>query len=610
MRPMYVAATECLGGRMGGDRNIKPMTDEPFDRAENADTLVVLLHGYRPFRRSLQAVANAVRVDHPQSDILAPSMPLSTFSFADVDAIAADVVRQIDDVQNAGHRHIVLIGHSMGAILARKVWLLAHGLGPVHSKFRDAPNGMERLAPRAWADKIDRMVLLAALNRGWMINSALSPFDRLLWTVGTLWGNFCRHVLFIEPVIFAFRRGAPFLTLMRLQCLALERELPRERQPIVVQLLGTSDDLIAPSDNVDLATGGAFYYLEVPEATHHGIVELKEGTTKQGEPTAQGLTEREAFRIAFAEDRETLRQKSLPLADVFDLNENNENEYDTSTVPEGNLKVTHVVFVIHGIRDRGFWTHRIAREVKSYARSVGVECRTVTSTYGYFAMGPFLLPWVRRSKVEWLLDQVVRARSLYPNATFAYIGHSNGTYLLASALEQCPLLEVPRVIFAGSVVRTNFDWGKRIARKQVEKVLNYVATHDWVVAIFPNGLQALGHDVGSAGHDGFQMLQDVQDQGFVRGAHGAALSPSLWPQMARFVIDPQAVFPAPTMVDKKQAWWARAIGSTALFICAVLLLLLVHGFAFILGQFTASGLLWLAALLTFSAAVWALLTKF
>jgi hypothetical protein len=57
-------------------------------------------------------------------------------------------------------------------------------------------------------------------------------------------------------------------------------------------------------------------------------------------------------------------------------------------------KVTDVVFVIHGIRDKGFWTQKIARAIKKEAEErTDTEFRSMTTSYGYFAMAPFVLPW-------------------------------------------------------------------------------------------------------------------------------------------------------------------------------------------------------------------------
>ena len=139
-------------------------------------------------------------------------------------------------------------------------------------------------------------------------------------------------------------------------------------------------------------------------------------------------------------------------------------------------------------------------------------------------MGPFLLPWVRRGKVEWLLDQYVTAKSLYPDAKFSYIGHSNGTYLLAKALEICPAVCFDHVVFGGSVVRCHFGWSEYIP-KQVMRILNYVATADMVVAIFPQGLERMGlQDLGGAGHLGFKDPEVTNNP--IEGGHGASLAKS------------------------------------------------------------------------------------
>jgi hypothetical protein len=172
---------------------------------------------------------------------------------------------------------------------------------------------------------------------------------------------------------------------------------------------------------------------------------------------------------------------------------------------EPQPEVTDVIFVIHGIRDAGYWTHKIARRVREKGKRLGRVVATETSSYGYFPMLRFFLPGERRIKTQWLMDQYVEACALYPNARFSFVGHSNGTYLLASALRDYRCCRFNRVLFAGSVVRRQYDWDRYIARGQVQEVANYVATADWVVAFFPKALQTLGiQDLGSAGHDGFR----------------------------------------------------------------------------------------------------------
>ena len=209
--------------------------------------------------------------------------------------------------------------------------------------------------------------------------------------------------------------------------------------------------------------------------------------------------------------------------------------------------VSDVVFVIHGIRDQGYWTHKIARRVQAEGeRLEGAEKKvnkvyeTVTSSYGYFAMLPFFLPSARRAKVEWLMDQYAEARALYPKAAFSFVGHSNGTYLLTKALQDYPCCRFKHVVFAGSVVQRRYDWSRFIESGQVKAVLNYVATNNWIVACFPKALELLRlQDLGSAGHDGFNAASNepsVYDVKFVKGAHSAALKEENWDSIAHFIV--------------------------------------------------------------------------
>lgn len=510
---------------------------------DNATTLVVLLHSYTSNAKNLDRAAPAVRDAVPQSDVFVPELPLSVFSFADPGEIVRDVLRFIDERLNAhSYSRIVLVGHSTGAILARRIWVEAHGVSA------DLTIDDERKRP--WADLVDRIVLLAATNRGWSISSAVSYPSRLLWSIGTGWGNICRFLFRRQLLIFGFRRGAPFLTTTRLQSLTLERHLVHlgKKPQVVVQLVGTDDDLVAPADNIDLATGSSFHYIEVRGATHMNLVKLSgEAGTK--------------FHVAMGGTEAEVKSEAMQPDDVRDLFEYAADDFDRVTRPNSaSVPVKHVVFVIHGIRDYGFWTRRIALAVKKLAKNQGIPCRSVTSTYGYFPMGPFLLGHVRRSKVEWFLDQYVTAKSLYPEAEMSYIGHSNGTYLLAKGLDLCEAISFERVIFAGSVVLRRFSWKPFIDAGRIKAIVNYVATRDLVVAIFPQGLERLAiPDLGGAGHNGFIDPSVIEVH--ATGGHGAALEDQHWPNMASFVINGD---PPPddqhAIADESAAWLGRNAG--------------------------------------------------
>lgn len=228
--------------------------------------------------------------------------------------------------------------------------------------------------------------------------------------------------------------------------------------------------------------------------------------------------------------------------------------------PPPNREVTDVVFVVHGIRDKGFWTQKIAGTIKKHLASLpkghknkkttdGKDRKIVSwaESYGYFAMLPFVLQPVRQRKVGWLMYRYVEARARYPNAAFHYVGHSNGTYLVARALHDYPASRFKRIVFAGSVVRRDYDWSRFTKQNppRVEKVLNFVATRDWVVALVPKALQTFKSRLGSAGHDGFdedrpdRVGQDpvtVHQVRYIVGSHGAGLEELVWKHIAKFIV--------------------------------------------------------------------------
>jgi pimeloyl-ACP methyl ester carboxylesterase len=465
---------------------------------------------------------------------------------------------------------------------------VAHGEDP--SAPFEAPLKTQT-AKRAWADAIHRIVLLAGMSRGWSPSSALSWVRTVGWGLMSFFGD-----VFLggRPTLFGIRAGAPFLIQTRLQWLALLRR-PVPPKFLVVQLLGTQDDMVAPSDAVDFSVDlvGArctFVLLDVRETCHRSMVDM-----------AQPRLGVRRFGRSPAELRWRVFTHALEATDMQLLRHGIRTDHMTDTLPpEPDPTVSDVVFVVHGIRDRGFWTQKIARAIKLEAIRAGVNVRSVTASYGYFAMAPFLLPWVRRQKVAWLMERYTEARVQYPNARFSYVGHSNGTYLAARALQDYPAARFRRIVFAGSVVRRDYDWRSLMqpGTARVDSVLNYVATSDFVVALFPNGLQPLRFaDLGSAGHHGFEQLTGPPPPGpkpaqtvihttslgpepsyqihYIGGRHGAGLRESQWDDIARFIVDgkpPKARNPDFVSRQSRVAWLCGLVATPLLIVLAAILL--------------------------------------
>ena len=79
-----------------------------------------------------------------------------------------------------------------------------------------------------------------------------------------------------------------------------------------------------------------------------------------------------------------------------------------------------------------------------------------------------------------------------------------------------------------------------IENGQVRHILNFVATHDFVVAWFPSFLGFYNLQVlGGAGHNNFCQAKNVESIysiNYAKGAHGAGKREELWDAIAKFVL--------------------------------------------------------------------------
>lgn len=509
-------------------------------------TLVVLLHAFDRDNKTLDAIKNEIRREgeFEGADILQPNLPLGVFSMATTHEVVAQLLGLIDKAWNQRalegrpYDSILFVGHSMGALIARKVYVAAKGASP-DAEFEQAlldelkQRGSAPLdSPRPWADKVSKIILFAGMNRGWSISHHMNWSRAVFMQTGVAAGHLLDIFYGRQPIVMEIRRGAPFITQLRLQWLSMENHLnPRVD---VVQMLGTQDDLVSPDDNLDLVVGNNFRYITVAYSNHENVINLQDETFG-------------VFRVKAL--HEALATPAEPLLD---------HDPCVSKMVRIDCRVSQVVFVMHGIRDEGHWTRQIARHIAArfharYGADVVVESET--SSYGYFPMLSFLQPGARREKVEWFMDRYVEARVKYPHAQFHYVGHSHGTYLMAEALEKYPSVKFNHVVFAGSVVQRNFDWS-RYTPERVNAVLNFVATADWVVAFFPKALQTMGvQDLGSAGHDGFDSVKVVQPKSlYVEGGHSAALQEQVWDSIAEFVVS-GAFEPPQRIIRAEQNPW-------------------------------------------------------
>jgi hypothetical protein len=622
----------------------------------SASRLAIVLHGMKGSAADIKSVGEAIQraPAYDDTDVEIPQLPFSTFSSADPGDVLACLLQLVNakwqekKASGKPYQSVLLVGHSMGSLFVRKLYVVARGELPAAPFEPELKRSIARLdlspdlgTPQQWFPFVERIVLLAAINRGWSVNHHM-PFERMAVMQGGLALNRVAQAAHMPAfTVMATRRGAPFVTQLRLQWLAMmecaqkpssrrdqtvsEKELDqRHRSPVmqgddvllglsadtesenckkstaitlapVVQLLGTEDDLIPPSDNIDAVAGRRFTYLQVPHSNHGNVI-------KMGSADENSRAREKAFyRALDPEDEGDLPPELI------------------SARADPDYDVKHVVFVMHGIRDEGFWTERLGAAVRAKlqklpdcAGNVRCKVRLEVSSYGYFPMLSFLKPGSRNEKVEWLMDRYTEAKAQYPAAKFYYIGHSHGTYLLKEALENYDAVKFKRVVLAGSVLKSDHDWPALIQAKRVDAVLNLSATEDWVVAFFPNALQMMHlQDLGGAGFYGFNKqapgITQIAGKTWVVGRHDAAVKEDWWEPVADFVATGALPTLATKLTSDKQEWWVKAGGAIAPLLWLLIATILAGG-AWLIFRSGLREWVKTAALLGYTGSIWFVLT--
>lgn len=557
-------AIAFLGGHTGDD-----FAKRPVERNGASRSLVVLLHALGAPPGSFAAVIEEAHKDFPDADLFAPEYVANTFSNTNPFELASKLDRRLQEIyldsknRGAPYRSIVLVGHSAGALILRRAYLYGMGYRSANS-YRE----VRQLEPRGagtastWVTVVDRMVLLAAMNRGW----DLQKIDNRTWTAQLMMtaGVVVAGLTGTGKLVMGLERGSPFIGNLRLDWLRMVRK-EGDRAAPVVQLLGEKDDLVTPGDDIDNLTAPNFIFIRVDDTDHNNIRKMS-----RDDPT--GAKRADILKAALTLPLEQLRASYTT------------NHYRL----EKDEQKKHIVFIKHGIRDMADWSFPLSDELQRVSPDIAV----VVEKFPYFSMISFLAWWDRQSEVRRFVDEYASVLAKYPNADkISYVGHSFGTYIVASALERYPSITFHRIYFAGSTVRRNYDWGA--LKDRFHALRNDRASSDWVVAIFPRAFEQLSQllgahgpgplDEGSAGFNGFTQARASDfDFHYLPGGHGAAFDfkhePDQLSSIAQFIVndDPrQASGPHGLVPDP--AWWSTLLGQLALVVCITLILVATLG---------------------------------
>lgn len=177
---------------------------------------------------------------------------------------------------------------------------------------------------------------------------------------------------------------------------------------------------------------------------------------------------------------------------------NNVDSLIKTFVSEARSHTSVSLITIHGIRTTGKWQDTLEKLVKENSR----EVENMPLKYGFFSLISFLIPSLRNyaskkieTKIHAVLDQSKHEKVIL-------VAHSFGTYIAAKALQSYTgRSKLELVIFAGSVLKTDYDIGK--IQSKTSTFINECGGRDKIL-MFCNML-VLG--LGDAGRTGFVTPQ-------------------------------------------------------------------------------------------------------
>ena len=431
--------------------------------------------------------------------------------FTRLASFANDLAASINQewVTNKGFDDVVLIGHSVGGLLVREAYVT-------------------NVEEAAWAKNVSRIVLLAAPNRGILrLPLYLRP---LHW--------FLRLFLFWVRLTYQdLLYGSAFITNLRIKWIRCFRARAANPRPTIVQLLGTKDNFVYKYDSHDILAFPDSFYIEVPDATHRDLPELR---TMGGTGDQMQLREESQGRYAL-------------LLSAITEDPVSRGQIKSAQPTPRPANFDRVVFVLHGIRASEIddWVSEVAAEIQSQ----DAKAMVVRPSYGYLSALRFVLPSVRRRNLRWFQDQYTERLAQNPDAEFHFIGHSNGTYMLGQSLREIPGMQFKRVALAGSVLPADFFDGDSAinVQNQVASVRSDAGRFDWPVGILCRSLRQVLQmkDLGTGGYDGFSG-GFVEEHRYYNGGHGGMFAKlDNIQSMVRFVLSGHSN-PRPNTLDKSK----------------------------------------------------------
>jgi hypothetical protein len=503
--------------------------------ADGKRVLIVFVHGASRERRRERAAGSwsfwgllgrLVAEKGPpfgRADLLPFNYENTFYTRTSLDDHAEELRDRIQKEYDTGaYDDVYILAHSAGTLIARRAAVLSFDRGP-----------------SGWHTALRRLVLLANANRGFALvrgratlvqRATLAAVDFLGLRRFFGWAGVGRLPLQVS-------RGSPWVRDLRL---GWQRRFERTNvpSPAVAQVVGDRDELVGDDDLQETYQFSNHCLIKVRDFSHETFKKFPppDGTPLPADLAAGYRAIVEAFTRA-----PTLIARP------------------TSPSPR-----RAIVFLVHGIRDFADWQENVSYFLrKTFAGvSPGGEVEVVPVRYGYFSAFQFLFPSQRERSVRAFTDAYFQVLSRFPDIDpddIHVLAHSNGSFVVGTALRDHKEIKVNRVVVAGSVLPRDFDWPALLAREQLKHVHSVCGNTDWPVGWLCRGLSLIPWiGLGTGGYGGFKRTGGTPpcvENNHLEGGHGAGVATGRHEDLAKHLLGV-----APLEVkNTPRKWWFQTL---------------------------------------------------
>ncbi len=183
----------------------------------NNSPIVLIIHGFASHPEKYAELKKIVEECYPNADTIIPDFSLPIFSTTHPNKIVTGLLQDVDKAwedaleKRKANDHslpeIIIIGHSAGCLLARKLYIIARGENQ-NCPFEDTVIDKQ---PGAWAKQVVRLILVAGINNGWTTTQHLNNTRAIEIGVGIMLGHIIQFFTWKRPFAFQIRKGSSFV---------------------------------------------------------------------------------------------------------------------------------------------------------------------------------------------------------------------------------------------------------------------------------------------------------------------------------------------------------------------------------------------------------------